>query len=445
MESKIMEVVTKAYESYDFYRWFYNKHNVVPSSEVTYDDLPTLTKYDLLEFEDKGGYPFKGIPLYEFYTTFFSSGTSGKPLKIIWPESEFLSAWVHPFFRQKYMSELLDQEVPRVIGPAPPPVSLAIKLASEKEGGKYVGLVGEKMFDIEFIYNKVKEERANILFDLVGYLTQHLVEHNFPFEELGIKAIITVTLPPENILKKLREIYGRNCILNVYASVEMGHLACSCPFSTRLHLHQMIGDSPRRFLHVEGKDGKVRETGSGKLVITWDLKSFPWFKYSVGDNVTIERDECGCGFKGRFVIVHGRDIERKLGSIFGPLIDVINLREGVEQIFPSIKHLEVYVRGSIGKKSNQLFFIIFVEGEKSRSILDREASKKLLKHCTGIIDPQYIDFIPVVQVQKGSIPFGALATKFHKKQLLDLVQQTPSDEIMPLLDLLRDIGIIVEF
>ena len=100
----------------------------------------------------------------------------------------------------------------------------------------------------------------------------------------------------EDARERLENWFGAK-VYNAYTSVEGGLVALQCAHGRGLHVQ-----TSRVRLEIRRPGGRIADNGAGEIVLTnFSNWAMPIVRYRTGDNATLGRDKCACGFEGQTI------------------------------------------------------------------------------------------------------------------------------------------------
>lgn len=469
----ILALARQAYQEKPFYRWLYD-NAAVDVERAGVQDIPFLTKSDIIRYEEETGQPYYLPVAYpdtqiEYRHT---SGTTNRPITFPWLRAEWFFLCQSIFLN--FISQIKGS--PRFLFCVNPDEEERAKAF----GSVLVGVSRDRLSDAPYVLDLIERERPNVIVDnSPGIWFNYLIEHGLEPRAAGIQMVLM--LPNQELAHKIEamgiqygsvfgctegglfgyshagigEVYHLSdadpaTMLNLAISSQLGRLGglklqmltrlfpCEC--YQGLDLQRMIG---RRDIRIQAENGRMEKTGFGELAITCANSVFPIVKHLNADMVEISpAAECACGFSGRSMRFHHRDHEVQVPYI-GINGSTYNLQwiaqelKGFRRVFP------VYYALNGGFPRIVVTFLEDDTPDVPR--VDTGMAGHILAACCGKSEAEVREthafakqrfFFPAIRVPPGAIPIRDGAS-LKSRLYLDTVSGRAPDEYQPLLALVE--------
>lgn len=293
--SRLRDLVTRLYDSNEFYRQKMEAANVTPDDICSMEDISKLPFMYKQEFRDN--YPTKmfNVPNTEIVRYHVSSGTTGKPTLVGYTRKD-LDYWTEALARSLTSIGIGDDDTLQVsYGYGLFTGGLGLHYGAERVGASVLpASTGSTERQLELM----QDLDVTVIACTPSYFV-HMME---TAERLGIdfrkdtklkKAVMGAEQWTEGMRERIEESTGVEAY-DIYGTSELaGPMFTECEKRDGIHI---CGD----IAYVEIIDpatGEVLPSGEkGELVITMLTKdAFPLVRYRVGDITSIEEGKCGCG------------------------------------------------------------------------------------------------------------------------------------------------------
>ncbi|MBT4091150.1 MAG: AMP-binding protein [Deltaproteobacteria bacterium] len=403
------------YNNSPMYRRKYDQVNITPDDIQTLDDirkLPFTEKEDLRESQEKlpPWGDFVCIPPEEGVRVFQTTGTTGKPVKILLNNND----WEKHFYRQ-FMHHMHGYGITshdKLYVPFNYGLHIAwwgLQAAFERAGVMVIpggGLSSENRL------KSMLEYKATVICGTptyMLYLGETARRMGISLQETDIRILIVAGEPGANVpatKKSLEEMWGATCYDDIGSS-EISNFGYECREQKGTHVIESM-------FYVESLDPEtlqpVADGEVGEMVITNLItETAPLIRFRIKDLVRLDRSPCDCG----------RTFLRLNGGILGRTDDMFQFA-GIN-IFPSA--LENYIR-EIVEFSDEYQIIIPRQGrgnhllikveptETSLTLAELQVAKKRLIEKIKL----NMTITPEVEiVETGELPrFEAKAKRVHR-------------------------------
>ncbi|MBT7887971.1 MAG: AMP-binding protein [Deltaproteobacteria bacterium] len=403
------------YNNSPMYRRKYDQVNITPDDIQTLDDirkLPFTEKEDLRESQEKlpPWGDFVCIPPEEGVRVFQTTGTTGKPVKILLNNND----WEKHFYRQ-FMHHMHGYGITshdKLYVPFNYGLHIAwwgLQAAFERAGVMVIpggGLSSENRL------KSMLEYKATVICGTptyMLYLGETARRMGISLRETDIRILIVAGEPGANVpatKKSLEEMWGATCYDDIGSS-EISNFGYECREQKGTHVIESM-------FYVESLDPEtlqpVADGEVGEMVITNLItETAPLIRFRIKDLVRLDRSPCDCG----------RTFLRLNGGILGRTDDMFQFA-GIN-IFPSA--LENYIR-EIVEFSDEYQIIIPRQGrgnhllikveptETSLTLAELQVAKKRLIEKIKL----NMTITPEVEiVETGELPrFEAKAKRVHR-------------------------------
>lgn len=293
--SRLRDLVTRLYDSNEFYRQKMETANVTPDDIRSMEDISKLPFMYKQEFRDN--YPTKmfNVPNTEIVRYHVSSGTTGKPTLVGYTRSD-LDYWTEALARSLTSIGIGDDDTLQVsYGYGLFTGGLGLHYGAERVGASVLpASTGSTERQLELM----QDLDVTVIACTPSYFV-HMME---TAERLGIdfrkdtklkKAVMGAEQWTEGMRERIEESTGVEAY-DIYGTSELaGPMFTECEKRDGIHICSDIA-------YVEIIDpatGEVLPSGEkGELVITMLTKdAFPLVRYRIGDITSIEEEKCGCG------------------------------------------------------------------------------------------------------------------------------------------------------
>ncbi|WP_232509559.1 phenylacetate--CoA ligase family protein [Parageobacillus thermoglucosidasius] len=406
---KINELLVFVTQFNEFYKEKF-RHLCLPvRSMEEFRKLPFTTKEELVQ--DQQLYPPFGrnhcYPEMSYVRYHQTSGTSGKPLKILDTEESW-NWWRDCWFEVLKSSGVTNRDRLFLAFSFGPFIGFWSAYEAAKKMGALV-IPGGGQSSKERLYSMI-ENRATVLLCTPSYAL-HLAE---VAEEMGIdlpaapvRAIITAGEPGGSVPSTRQQIETRwgADVYDHAGMTEMGAYGYSCSARNGLHINEA------QFL-AEIIDPEtlqpVKEGERGELVLTnFSRYGYPLIRYRTKDIVFCSSTPCSCGNPYRFLP----------GGIIGRVDDMVVVR-GVN-IFPS--SIETIVREFAEIKEFRIVY--YTENEMNQVKVQVESETDVERRLADRLRERIGIRIDVERVAQGSLPRFSMKAKRvvdqrdHQKQV----------------------------
>ena len=403
------------YNNSPMYRRKYDQVNITPDDIQTLDDirkLPFTEKEDLRESQERlpPWGDFVCIPPEEGVRVFQTTGTTGKPVKILLNNND----WEKHFYRQ-FMHHMHGYGITshdKLYVPFNYGLHIAwwgLQAAFERAGVMVIpggGLSSENRL------KSMLEYKATVICGTptyMLYLGETARRMGISLRETDIRILIVAGEPGANVpatKKSLEEMWGATCYDDIGSS-EISNFGYECREQKGTHVIESM-------FYVESLDPEtlqpVADGEVGEMVITNLItETAPLIRFRIKDLVRLDRSPCDCG----------RTFLRLNGGILGRTDDMFQFA-GIN-IFPSA--LENYIR-EIVEFSDEYQIIIPRQGrgnhllikveptETSLTLAELQVAKKRLIEKIKL----NMTITPEVEiVETGELPrFEAKAKRVHR-------------------------------
>ncbi|MBT4264154.1 MAG: AMP-binding protein [Deltaproteobacteria bacterium] len=403
------------YNNSPMYRRKYDQVNITPDDIQTLDDirkLPFTEKEDLRESQERlpPWGDFVCIPPEEGVRVFQTTGTTGKPVKILLNNND----WEKHFYRQ-FMHHMHGYGITshdKLYVPFNYGLHIAwwgLQAAFERAGVMVIpggGLSSENRL------KSMLEYKATVICGTptyMLYLGETARRMGISLQETDIRILIVAGEPGANVpatKKSLEEMWGATCYDDIGSS-EISNFGYECREQKGTHVIESM-------FYVESLDPEtlqpVADGEVGEMVITNLItETAPLIRFRIKDLVRLDRSPCDCG----------RTFLRLNGGILGRTDDMFQFA-GIN-IFPSA--LENYIR-EIVEFSDEYQIIIPRQGrgnhllikveptETSLTLAELQVAKKRLIEKIKL----NMTITPEVEiVETGELPrFEAKAKRVHR-------------------------------
>ncbi|MBT6614751.1 MAG: AMP-binding protein [Deltaproteobacteria bacterium] len=403
------------YNNSPMYRRKYDQVNITPDDIQTLDDirkLPFTEKEDLRESQEKlpPWGDFVCIPPEEGVRVFQTTGTTGKPVKILLNNND----WEKHFYRQ-FMHHMHGYGITshdKLYVPFNYGLHIAwwgLQAAFERAGVMVIpggGLSSENRL------KSMLEYKATVICGTptyMLYLGETARRMGISLQETDIRILIVAGEPGANVpatKKSLEEMWGATCYDDIGSS-EISNFGYECREQKGTHVIESM-------FYVESLDPEtlqpVADGEVGEMVITNLItETAPLIRFRIKDLVRLDRSPCDCG----------RTFLRLNGGILGRTDDMFQFA-GIN-IFPSA--LENYIR-EIVEFSDEYQIIIPRQGRENHLLIKVEPTETSLTLAElQVAKKRLIEKIklnmtitPEVEiVETGELPrFEAKAKRVHR-------------------------------
>lgn len=285
----------------------YNKISLVQKD--FWSNISILRKNDLLlNFNDFLNPEFKRNQLFERST----SGTSGKPITVLWSSSFFFDFQLYTPARVAYISNHLNDDLKSkdifcmsLVGNT----KSTDRVWSHPKGftGLHVNFITSKRRDMSWF------KILNLFFKKYGIgflsMTPHMLDYllrNIKLENnreyinqfKKISFIVTGGSTLRSSLRKEAEELFEKPVYSFYGLSEVGPIGSECRYQNGFHIYDTD-----IILEVKKKDGSIGLTGKGTLLASsFRNKAMPLLRYYTGDTGEITNEVCACGKFGRRIL-----------------------------------------------------------------------------------------------------------------------------------------------
>ena len=403
------------YNNSPMYRRKYDQVNITPDDIQTLDDirkLPFTEKEDLRESQEKlpPWGDFVCIPPEEGVRVFQTTGTTGKPVKILLNNND----WEKHFYRQ-FMHHMHGYGITshdKLYVPFNYGLHIAwwgLQAAFERAGVMVIpggGLSSENRL------KSMLEYKATVICGTptyMLYLGETARRMGISLQETDIRILIVAGEPGANVpatKKSLEEMWGATCYDDIGSS-EISNFGYECREQKGTHVIESM-------FYVESLDPEtlqpVADGEVGEMVIpNLITETAPLIRFRIKDLVRLDRSPCDCG----------RTFLRLNGGILGRTDDMFQFA-GIN-IFPSA--LENYIR-EIVEFSDEYQIIIPRQGRENHLLIKVEPTETSLTLAElQVAKKRLIEKIklnmtitPEVEiVETGELPrFEAKAKRVHR-------------------------------
>lgn len=274
----------------------------MPTGAASLLELPMLDKDDL-----RRAYPFGmlGVPLSRLASYHESSGTSGEPTPSFFTEADWdevadrfnrsavgLRAGDLVLIKTPYALVTTAHQMQRACARAGAAVVPADNRSSNMPYSKVVRLLADLPITVAWCL-----PTEALLWSRAARLAGLEPETGFP----SLRAFCVAGEPLSPGRRARTAALWNAAVIEDYGSTETGSLAGQCPHGA-MHLW-----ADRFAIEVVDSRGRATSEGRGELVVTslW-REAMPLVRYRTGDDVTVQRLECPCGWHLPTVTVHGR-------------------------------------------------------------------------------------------------------------------------------------------
>lgn len=320
--------------------------------DLNYDNLPVLTKEELKQCSlDKNCTNFPVDPV-----VFFTSGSTGVPLKVYWEKREYQMSnyqlwylrkkWYDISPKDKYVTFFSHESFHDDNYYIEQDKILYLKRCNYDKAilNEYINLI--KKFSPSWI---------QVPISLFWVFYNYLKDSNQRFERIKYVELNGEFVSEEE-LEKVRICCGKHIqVANLYGAVEVNGIALSCPFS-KLHIlnnNVYLDDS------VFGRKNEL-------IVTSFYNRKFPIIKYDIGDRGSIQRNvNCECGICADVLCLeYGRSSE-----IFQLIQEnSIDARIFFDIIIQADKKYKDIYKYLLRKEGNRLCLCIYTLGKRDVEI-----------------------------------------------------------------------------
>lgn len=306
---KLKKCLRYAYNNSPYYHKIFRKHNLKPSDIKSFKDLTKIppTKTEDLQNEPRS---FFAVPMDRFVKVFTTAGTTGKPKKAYFTQSDIDKIVLSTAIGGELMYGITNKDIIRI--------TFEVGYGTEIWGNNhcmdraYSSIIGALTIatgrlSVEEELEIIKEYKPNIFADVssrVNFLTNEM-KKLCDLKTLGIKKFLIGAEPtPNSMRKNIEDAWDADVFIG-YGLTEIGLLmAGECEKKHGMHLNETNFHTetvdPETSEQLE--DGEVGEL----LFTTFDREGMPLIRYKSHDLARIIPDICSCGLPLKRIEIKGR-------------------------------------------------------------------------------------------------------------------------------------------
>lgn len=275
----------KITESNKFYKNLYNDFSCDSICADSFALLPSIEKGTV----QKSVSDLINLTKHRDYDVFFTSGTTGTPLKIYWFNDEYIKSNFYTWYLRKLWYDITpDMKYCTFHSCITNNYNFELINATIINNDRTLSL-GRYIYNDEIIRSYISMIKAfgakwilgppSVLYIIAKYMIDNKLKlDNILYIELNGEFV------DSNMLPIIKRAFGTVKISNLYGSTEFNGIALTCPFG---HMHIISNN-----VYVES----IINDGFPCLYITGLVNTaMPFIRYNIGDMGTIEYKKCACG------------------------------------------------------------------------------------------------------------------------------------------------------
>lgn len=405
----LRQVMSHAYSNSTFYRKLFDKNGIKPEKITTPSDFAQVP-FTMPAYLREEPYKVLSAPLGDIARlfTFDTSGTTGRPKKVFFTQSELdnITDFMGAAIKSVVLSAGIQQDdyVVQVQLPDGAPTSQAGLLST---GIRKIGATPsqvELMATIEAKIENIIKVNPVMLFSPTPstYRMTQLANQKYNLKDMGLKIIFVTSFHVSQAMREQMEnIWG----VKVYVHYGMTEMGLAGAIECQAHDGFHFNETDFLFEIIDPETGKVLENEQeGELVLTTlSRRGMPLIRYRTGDISTLTDKPCSCGVT---TLKRIGKVVRKLSSIVkigaDDTIDPITF-DNIIYRFTGVIDYEVVLTNVEGKE-HLTFQLETIDNIK---VTEDEVARALMAHpliqknvTNGSIDNITAEMVPVGGLQR---------------------------------------------
>ncbi|MHA1250531.1 MAG: phenylacetate--CoA ligase family protein [Candidatus Helarchaeota archaeon] len=322
-QKRLYNILKYAIENVPFYQNFAKNNNIKLNKETIFEDLqkfPILTKEIIRKYSKELISHIKS----KKYIINTSGGTTGEPVRIIQDQDYLLKQNAATLVFDEIGKYFVGNKLMRIWGNERDIIKQSIGFKNKIINYVFKNTLFLNSFKMSKkkmlkCINKINNKKVkNIIaysesiFELAKFIKKFKLRIN------GIESIITSASVLTNKMKDFIEDTFHCKVYNRYGSREVGLIAMSCGFTSKLHINMF-----HQYVEIlNDKNQNLSENQTGNIIIT-NLTNYtmPIIRYKIGDLGSLSSSQCLCGMGlSQLNKIIGRTVD-VFKNINGELID----------------------------------------------------------------------------------------------------------------------------